>query len=348
MLLDPFEKQFHLPAALVERADCRRRQREIVRQKYQGLVGLRVFEAYPPQLFRVLLLGVKPIESNRLIADDSLTSIDFGGIHPMRIEIRFGAGNKKRARLMQAMQTQEIDISPIHDVDGTRLGDQNIECARIVHLAIGDVNETGNAATQIQQRMHLHRRFGRSKMRPWKHRQAQIDGGRVQCVHGIGEIQTQVLADVKRPGLSDQAMGEFGVDVPVAQFVGVGQRRSGYRASDTHMVKLGGLCREASFDIAQTLAIGELGEGQNTEMLCARQRPDTMIAAMSRHDTMKSLPWKEVHNLGEQRFANVHRTLQQQESWQSARKLVCRSSRRHYKNLCLQHQIRVPESWDRF
>jgi hypothetical protein len=48
---------------------------------------------------------------------------------------------------------------------------------------------------------------------------------------------------------------------------------------------------------------------------------------MSHHNTMKSLPWKEVHNLGEQRLANVHRTLQQQESCQSARKLVRRSSR---------------------
>jgi hypothetical protein len=63
---------------------------------------------------------------------------------------------------------------------------------------------------------------------------------------------------------------------------------------------------------------------------------------------MKGLPWKEVHDLGEQGFANVHRNLRQRESCQTARRLARRSSRRHYKNLRMWHQIRIPESWDRF
>ncbi|GCB01924.1 hypothetical protein SFMTTN_2736 [Sulfuriferula multivorans] len=52
--------------------------------------------------------------------------------------------------------------------------------------------------------------------------------------------------------------------------------------------------------------------------------------------------------MGEQGLANVHRNLRQQESCQTARRLVRRSSQRHYKNLRMQHQIRIPESWGRF
>jgi hypothetical protein len=63
---------------------------------------------------------------------------------------------------------------------------------------------------------------------------------------------------------------------------------------------------------------------------------------------MKCLPWQEVRDLGEQCFANVHRNLRQQQSCQTALRHVRRSSRRHYQNLRMQHQIRVPESWDRF
>jgi hypothetical protein len=80
----------------------------------------------------------------------------------------------------------------------------------------------------------------------------------------------------------------------------------------------------------------------------AGQRPDAKIAAMPIHNAVEGLPWKEVHDLGEQRLANLHRNLQQQESWEIARRTVRRSSRRHYENLRMQHQIWVPESWDRF
>jgi hypothetical protein len=45
MLLDPFEEQLHLPAALVQRGDSQRRQARIVGQEHQRLAGLRIVEA---------------------------------------------------------------------------------------------------------------------------------------------------------------------------------------------------------------------------------------------------------------------------------------------------------------
>ena len=45
MLLDPLEKQFHLPACLIERADGGCRQDEVVGQEHPRLAGLGVFEA---------------------------------------------------------------------------------------------------------------------------------------------------------------------------------------------------------------------------------------------------------------------------------------------------------------
>ena len=328
MLLDPFEKQLHLPAALVERADGCRWQRKVVGQEHQRLAGFRVFEADAAQRLRVILLGVNPIQRNRLIADDADAPIRLRRIHSVRIEIRLGAGDEESSRQMQAMQAREIDIGPIHDVDRTGLWNQQVERANIVHLAIGNVNEAGDAPAQIQQRMHLHRRLGRSEMRPWKHRQTQVDGSRVQRVHHIAQIQPQVFLGVKHSGLSDQPLGEFLVDTPVAPLVGIGQRRTGYGVADAHVIELGRLRRQAGFDVAQTLAIGELSKSQNAEVFGARQGSDAVVAAIAGDDAMKGLPWQEVHDLGEQRFANVHRSLRQQ-SCETARSRGLRSSRRH-------------------
>jgi hypothetical protein len=48
MLFDPFEEQLHLPAALVEGADGRGRELEVVRQEYQRLARFRIPEADTP------------------------------------------------------------------------------------------------------------------------------------------------------------------------------------------------------------------------------------------------------------------------------------------------------------
>ena len=52
MLLDPFEEQFDLPAALVERADRRGRQPELIGEEHQRFSRFGVPEADAPQVFR--------------------------------------------------------------------------------------------------------------------------------------------------------------------------------------------------------------------------------------------------------------------------------------------------------
>jgi hypothetical protein len=66
----------------------------------------------------------------------------------------------------------------------------------------------------------------------WKHRQAQVYGGRIQRINRVGQIQPPLFAGVKLSGLSDQAVRELGIDAPVAQLVGIGRRGTGYRFAD--------------------------------------------------------------------------------------------------------------------
>ena len=48
---------------------------------------------------------------------------------------------------MHGMESAEIDVAPIHDVDGTGLRLQQVEDMHIGHLAIGDVDEAKRALT---------------------------------------------------------------------------------------------------------------------------------------------------------------------------------------------------------
>ena len=81
------------------------------------------------------------------------------------------------------------------------------------------------------------------------------------------------------------------------------------RLPEPHVVKLGRLCRETNFDVAQTLPIGQLSEGHDSELFGARHRLHVAAAVALIDNAMETLPWQEVHQLREQRLACVHKRL---------------------------------------
>lgn len=83
-------------------------------------------------------------------------------IPPLGIEVGFGARYKEAARVVQAMEALEVDIASVHDVEGAGLGYQQVEDIDIVPFAVADVQEHGDVATQVPERVQLEGRFGRA------------------------------------------------------------------------------------------------------------------------------------------------------------------------------------------
>jgi hypothetical protein len=44
----------------------------------------------------------------------------------MGLEVGFGADHKEAGRVVQAMEPFEVEIASVHDVEGTRLGQQQV------------------------------------------------------------------------------------------------------------------------------------------------------------------------------------------------------------------------------
>jgi len=167
------------------------------------------------------------------------------------------------------------------------------------------------SSPEIGQGVHLHRRLGRAEMRPWENRQAQVDGGRVQRVDSVGEVQPEILVGIQLSGLGDQALGQARVDAPVAwlfgaRLVGVGQRRAPSRLTEAHAVEFRRLHRQAGLDVAQGLPVRQLRESHHPVMLGAGQRPYPMVPAVARDDPPERRPRQKIHELGEQGLADVH------------------------------------------
>ncbi len=187
MLFDPFEEQFDLPTAAIKIGNALSRQVEMIGQEDQ-LLAIGISDADASDRCWEMLLRIKPGQSTQLVADDAGRTICWSGVPSRKVQIPLGSRHKEAAGLMQAMQSGEVEIAAIHDVKRPGFGNDLVENVHIVHLAIADVDEAGDVAAQVEQRMQLDRRLGRTKRCPWKYRQAQIDGGRIQCVDRLGEI----------------------------------------------------------------------------------------------------------------------------------------------------------------
>ena len=77
---------------------------------------------------------------------------------------------------MQAVEAGEVEIGAIHDVESPGFGQEQVYDVDIMSLAVGDVDEGGDMAAQVEQGMQLHRRLGFAEMGPREQGQAKIDG----------------------------------------------------------------------------------------------------------------------------------------------------------------------------
>jgi len=141
VLLEPFAEQFDLPTILVKFGDGQRRQDKMVGLEFECLAALDLFESNAPQVLGVMFHNVKPVEQDRLIANNSGRPIDLCRINSASIHIGFGARHEEPARLVQGLKTRETQVAAIHDIERTRFGRHEVQHVELEHLAVADVDK---------------------------------------------------------------------------------------------------------------------------------------------------------------------------------------------------------------
>jgi hypothetical protein len=104
MLLDPFEEQLHLPTVPIEGRHRKGRQEEIVGQENEAFLESGCFGAR---------------QKNRLIAAQARASVDRTRQAALELKPGLGSNDKEDHRLMETVQTVEIEITTIHDQVGS-------------------------------------------------------------------------------------------------------------------------------------------------------------------------------------------------------------------------------------
>ena len=175
-----------------------------------------------------------------------------------------------------------------------------------MHLAIGNADERGDIAMQVEQRMHLHRAFVLAEPGPRKQRKAQIDGGRIQHVQALIEVYADRIGGIERPRNVDQDVSEVRKDAPITRLVCVGQSGAGYLAAKAHVVSFGSQRAKTGLNIAQALAIGQLRESHGQILIPAGKAARTGIALIPCYAATKLAVRKKGNQLLEDGVPVVH------------------------------------------
>ncbi len=153
---------------------------------------------------RIILKRGRRDEYNGVIGPQAGGLVDGPRVAPSQQDAGFGACDKEGAVTMQGVETLKVQIAPIHHVErASGFRQDPVKDIHVMQFSIGNLNESGDGATQVQQRMHLHRSLGGLKPSPRKDRQAQVNGRRVERIDGAIEIETERLRRVHRPGGCD-------------------------------------------------------------------------------------------------------------------------------------------------
>ena len=307
MLFDPFEEQFDLPALTIQVGNEFWLQGEVVGQKRDAL-SCFVLDHHSAQSRRIVLAGVVDREHTDLIANDGGgTAVHRIGVSPSELGVALGPCHEEGMGLMNDVQPFEVQIAPIHQVERTGFEHQVVQHIDLVGLAVGDVNEAGNGAMQVQQRVQLDGRFGGAKWCPRMERQTQVDGAGVERIDSRIQVDSQRFFGIQRSGHANQMLRKVGIDLPGSGGICVGQCVArNRRATKTHVVQPIGLCPQVDFYIAQGLSVGQLRECHSEELVQAREVFDLVVATVLGHTPSESSHGQISHELRKHELALVH------------------------------------------
>ena len=265
MLYDPFEEEFDVPTATVKLTIFNAASEKLLlRNTYKFLVsGLR----------KLIRRGTSGYSLSRIKAaqDDSLVTAQSRGLVEQTrmarsvFHVFFGSGDQESSLRVQLVEAIEIEISSIEDVKRFCFEAKLIEDVDVVNFARRDNDYSGKVASKVEQRVQFDSCLT-MKLVLREEREAEIDGGGVQCISILFQLDSKGFVGVKSQSLLNQHLSKVGEDAPSAFFIGVGQGAASERVAKPAMVEFGADSMEASSDVGQTVAIGELGKSHGQEL----------------------------------------------------------------------------------
>ena len=305
VLLDPFEEQVDLPTAFVYGCDSKGRQFEVIGEKDQPFAGLRIDIADTPERFWIVTFALPGAQADGLVASQASCFIDSSGLQNTELGVAFCADNKECLCLLNAIQTCEIEITPIKDVDAPRFEDNLIEKVNIVNGSIANADEYRDGATKVDLSVEFDRSLGFAEVCPREHRKTQVNSCGIDGIDHLFKIKSVGVIGIKSASFANENLSEGFIDTPVTKLVRISQIGSCNVATYAHCISLRAVA-QTSFNISQALAKSDLGESHSKKLIAGRHALAGSLHRVAVDATSQLLGIQHISNLGEDESSTVH------------------------------------------
>lgn len=119
-------------------------------QEAQPLSGAGIPVANAAQMQGLGLPRLLAGQGYRPVCLDTLLAVLGERVDPMPGQIPLRPRDQGSSSLLQPEQSPKIDKGPVHDVSCTRLGHDQVQRSDIMPFPVGDMNEGGQRAAQVQ------------------------------------------------------------------------------------------------------------------------------------------------------------------------------------------------------
>lgn len=273
MLLDPFEKQLHLPPILVKQGDILGIEEEVVRVIDEAAVQLRSIIDDSPDSTRVLLLILLLSKADALVFEHVVRAIkDAFAIDNLICNFALLPDNEEGSEHMNLIETGEVKVASVKYIAGKSFICEPVHRVDIMDFGVGNPIEYRYLRGDVNLRVDFNARLCASEFCPSEHRHTEINGRGVDGIEpamqfkllcytlGLGNgyhMESKLLEDT----LVSEKIG-FRKHLPVDRFIS--------KAEMLRLLTMGGcdICK-----LPESSAAHQLAEHQNQHMVPMRKRP---------------------------------------------------------------------------
>ena len=291
VLFQPLEEQLCLPAVLVELGNQQGLQPDGVGQEHELTPLFLVPVSDESQPLRIVLRGIITRQDYLRIREDVLGQPAFP-LDYFVLEVAFGADDEERLENVDAVESLEVVVASVEDVERSRLVGYHVHRLHVVYRSWSDVDEGRNLGLDFVHRVDLDAAFGGAEFRPFEHAQAQVDCGRVERIDVA--VKLEDVGDPSPPRFVYHTVSEVLEDAEVPVLVGLGQVASCGLLSETEPVTFLVMSFQRDNQVSQALAIGQLAKHQDEQLVPAREVLDILVTVVFADKVVEVIPIQKV------------------------------------------------------
>jgi len=210
---DSFEEQFDLPSLFIVISNLRCSGGKYVGTYDDILIVFFVYYMESSLDIEIICYGFRQGQTDLLITLQVGIESNRTGAFPVILKVFSGSNNELTASDVDFVQTGEVDVSPIHDVNSPGLN------GNLVY----DMNKHRFGFVLVQDRMHHNSPFTEMKVCPGKQRQAQFDRRRAQGKDLFGFFQSCLFVTIQVASLFYKYHRQILVHLPGPGGIGIGK-----------------------------------------------------------------------------------------------------------------------------